>query len=441
MVGLVVVAACGGRGGVEVDVHVKATGAKTVELWLSTSECRTPDGQKACTSGVTWRANMPAVEPDRVFTIDNTELFTSSVDATGTGVFTLTADVPTTLVRVAAIGYDDAMKPVGYAVVVDNADVPAHRSEFWSIDLMPTSDIEDTATTLDGSPHVHVWRPTAVPPDRPDLQPAQLAACLAIETMTNDGPYYEFMLPPDDHDCDDHFDSDSLECKRFQFDYDSSGVDGDCATTMGMPSGACVLGRSGCTDGSKAFGCAQGSEVRCTIDPICAACGGPNLDTTCIDSLLSSATNPQQLDPTLPGGIECMFPSQSYHQCQLSNPYCTLELNIGASGRSCTELKFYDEAPPFSNPRSNLVIDQISFSVQPDSAAPCRYYLTWADGVMWGPTEHVRGLLDFRLDNNNHILVPYQIGFDPTGGTCPSGSANIATYSTTPTLGMATQCE
>ena len=402
-----VLAACGDHG-VELSVSVPPeicadTTSCHVELLIAPDECREGHQVPHCDRGVAW--DTATQKPDgKIFILNTDAIWTAPVDADRFARFRLDAVASeSTIARLIVIGYH-GKSVIGMSRLTD-LSIPLPRGEAWQIHLdPPLRDIADQSHG--GEDHVHIW-------ERHD--PA-MSKCLVLQHPNDPAGELEFVVPPGDTDCDDE----AIECDPFWAHYKSRA---DCVTLEGpIDPGTCTIGNNSCADGISAQGgtCVQLSQEVCMVSTICRDC--PKFADDCVKGALDDAFN---------NGSDMMHVTCSYPYNAISGAPCTdnardlgiIVLDPFMPTGACDLLQFIGASVPFGTPQPALTFGGLTFKPSRDSSMRCGFGIKFTAGMGSSTTMEQRGFLDFRVTTTQeHMLIPFQLGFEPIPGCPPAGT-------------------
>jgi hypothetical protein len=399
LVVVVVVAACSGDHGASLGVSVPP-GVTSVELLIAPHQCEQTLGNDACknANGVVWdTTRMPRA--GEVF-IQNTDEVLAATVENGEARFRLESTAGDDFVeRIVIIGYDDAKKPLAYAMLA-NVTVPIHNAVEWQVTLRVLPDIGNVAA--DG---VHVWKPKN-----------QAMTCVAYEH--SDGRF-DFIVPAGDTDCDDA----EPECNAFWWQF-KPDVNGAGCFTQAATDQPCLLGTGGCSDGAPggSTACSPTPQETCATDTFCAKCD--SIDTPCLEAAV-------ELAATADVFIACKFPADVTGQpCAgggmgVANNFGNtdaFEAPLANVGATCDTPALLAPKYPFATNGTLTTASGMKFSVNKTDAA-CTLQFRFeaaATPIVQGTSEHAMVALTVATATNGttRMLLPLVLGVEP--GVCPT---------------------
>jgi len=344
-------AGCFSDRGVAIEVDVGDTRATAVELYLGKTACdRSNPAGIACTT----IAPPDGTSPLRgtIWFRDDVSPYTAAVKG-HTATFQLTAETPTTLPIVIAVGTvpgDPDVRGVGAATLTDLA-IPVHSARVVTTTLAAANPVVPGQGPATGAAEdrVLVWAKHTPP-----------SSCVVVEHWSHGQAMRDFVVPAEDPDCDD---VSAPECNPAAYHgaRASGGADGapQClATAAGQP---CVLGNLGCRDGVPGYTgpCVPQGDQVCVPQLFCECTG---IDAACLQMKLDlGASVPHvdcdvpltdqlgvcpgpdstmiSLDPGYPAGTSCgdapMFSSLQLASYATTHDFAGITMELGKASAPC----------------------------------------------------------------------------------------------------------
>ncbi|MEO6777109.1 MAG: hypothetical protein ABI467_29540 [Kofleriaceae bacterium] len=375
-----------------IEVQTSDPSIARVELVLVQSACATCTGD----APPGWPLSMPAPAGPVYYQVPG-DRFTANVDG-GVAGFTLEPGSDDYLLRLVAIGFDRQGTAKGIVFVDRDFHIKQHLGEVVQLELAARDD------------SVIVWRA----PSAPDT--AQ--SCVAVLGATND-----FVVPPDDPDCDGV--TGAAECDAFWYEYAKPANTTVPQYCVEQPSAdqPCMIGtETGCVDGVSQAGCAPGNvcvPARACID--------------CTDPSLVECANHVGTDPA-PGvaRVHCVVPLVgavgNYASCTAGTAPINLDAQFGSNG-SCSPGLLPANAPLPVMPVPSLATDtgQGPATFLVSALVPsCQFTLLVMASVSAVPPRSVPGLVVLHGPTHT-IVMPLVVDYTSTGATACAGVATAPT--------------
>lgn len=402
------VAGCSARG-VVIEVRSLDPNVDTVELLVAPSACQ-DTSTVSCPRAIGWM--FPEVYPPRgsLFALfDDVQQTAQVVD--GVAKFQLAATTGNeSIARLAFVGTKAGIAVASY--VIKDAMIPQGSIENWRVSLEPIDPIPTDLPMPPGPTGTmrlsrgHAWR-------QPGVGAANHASCAALQSWNGSSWDTEYYTLPDDFDCDGFTNSDPLECNPYWANYNATS---QCVTTTGAVPGACMIGKSACTDGRpmNTNRCTQSDPGQCLPDALCQATGCTDpLDFACMQDALAMSSSALTW-------ADCQFPVTSTGDACGTNTGGMLQLALPMNpvGRGCGHQPlFIDPTVPLPLGSLDVVIGGAAIAVMAPSSLPCVVNLDWSTGTLIDPTASTAYLLDI-VFGARHLLLPLRIEF---GGQCAAG--------------------
>jgi len=390
--------------GLAISVDVGATGATSVELYLG-EPCDPANNPQGIDCQSIIPPNATGTMPGTVWFRDADARYSAQVRG-GVASFRLNADPATTLPIVLAIGMTTT-GAVGTATLRDLA-VPLVSASPRVIEARLVAAAPVAADVPAGTTdRVQVW-----------AKQAPASACVVVEHWQAGTPTRDFVVPPEDPDCDGA----AAECDPAAYlatlPGGSAGSPRCFAEGTGDRSATCLLGSLGCSDASGAL---AGTCAPLTGDQVCVPsqfCGCTSAGSTtgpdpgCLLSRIASAA-------TIPR-IECQVPSSA------SASPTKLDLCPNADRATIDMSRFYT-ADKCKQPQiGSLVLDDFDTShtfngAEFDLASPhdpCAFVINWKRGSRIAADATDVGMIELPTQRGT-VLLPLVLHFQNTCTAAP----------------------
>lgn len=300
MVALVVFGVgCFSDRGIAIEIDVGATGATSVELYVGNRRCTDPGEQGfRCDGGIAPPSIAAHLDGDVWYRDDVAPYF--AVVSGGKATFRLQADMVTTLPIAIAVGSTGPGTPALGTATLRDVTVPVDDARIVRAELVASGEVRpstDSATT----DRAMVWNQRETP----------ASSCVVVEHWTNGEVERDFIVPPDDPDCD----SVKEECDPGA--YLGSRLNDRCLIKPPNDAthGACRLGAFGCTD-------ERGPRDMCM-----------RLPRVCVPKAFCDCP----LTPSAQPSDDCLEMKASGALDEVSRIVCTVRLDPGNSLRACKD--------------------------------------------------------------------------------------------------------
>jgi hypothetical protein len=431
---VIVLAACGEKPG----VYVKISGSQSLDkvaVYIGKKPC-TDQGGTPCAIAPMGLRRIQPLDPGGTWFRDANTPFVASASG-GTARIHVEASGPNEIVQIVVLGLDATDTPIATGLV---RDVPVPMNDVANLSVTINDAVEATDNEEGTLPHPDgdYWLRWADPQAPTD--------CVLVEHWEGGTAMQTFVVPSEDADCDGYAASDPKECDDFVFQYSSKTANGNpsCAMNESVPANgthSCVLGGSGCIDGTGATGTCLplGTTTTCVPDAICnSACAQPN-NTSAFSACAGGIGGAVGLEvqctiyAVADQGVSCpptaTFTSPTTGKLILDGLFVT-------SGMSCQDVSFapVDSMYGLTGQLTGMKL----FTPAPGSArldvttrgstGACNFAMSWVDGIVNPNSSPERAVVDIRIDNGNHMLLPVKLEYSPCAYIQPTTTDGILCY-------------
>ena len=406
-------AACGEDPGVYLTIQAK--GVKQVAVYIGDSECTDSGGNPCGIAPMGGFDKIHPADPGGTWFRDSDRMFVAGV-SNGQARVRIQPNGKGDTVQVIVLGLDDQGAPM-LAKVIRDLKVPASDATSVAMTL-------DMAGAFDGKPHpsgtyVLRWQDPSAPTD-----------CVLLEQWENGKAMDAFIVPEDDGDCDGVPTLDTSgqrnknECDPYWFHFMDAIADNtaNCAESMDQVAGhaTCQLGGQACSDGAGVSGgCTRQGTTTCVPDAICnSACMNPG-DTTPLSMCTPSAPVVHCVIYRDDGGSPCSgtFTAATHGTLDLAPLFPNPARSIAELDLAMTDSLYVTQLQ-----QDKLLLPaptpvELDFTKQ--SGTSYIYDVMWKDSTAFDPNALATefGVVDIKVDNNNHMRLPLRVDFGSCTGT------------------------
>jgi hypothetical protein len=421
LVALLVVAACNGGQGVDIEVHQGSESIDAVELWLAYDVCKLQGTTDEC-DGIGWPSAQLRPSGD-VYTLGEDEkLVRTDVVVDGVAQLHLESTPKTSAPYIiAVVGYHGGSS--AGVKMLSGAEIPTDDQAHWRIELDDVGQVTENITADPGEKPTRnalVW---AREPLSTMRDVSGLTGCFAYQKWNDTDKQWEtkYIVPPSDPDCD----GDPPDCNPYW--YKASVSNARCVKNVTSPAGVCAVGRADCG--------AEMGDIACSAQTDPMICVGSNLCTRCADSPDLGACIKSEVSNigVIPAGMpmqQCpMFATDNGPCINTTSGMQGWRSNFFVGGGACAPNAANQNAVlrplilPFSGGMATMQLNNgasVFVHASPGPLGGCEVDITYTS--MQATTQKVPVIVAISYGPTREILIPVILDFDASQSVCPSPS-------------------
>jgi hypothetical protein len=413
LVAMLLLAACNGGQGVDIEVHQGSDSIDSVELWLAYDVCKLPNDQGEC-DGIGWPSAQQRPSGE-VYTLGEDEkLVRTDVIVDGVAQLHLEA-TPTNSAPyiIAVVGYHGGS--IAGVKMLSGAEIPTDDQAHWVIELNDVGQVTENTTADPGDKPTRnalVW---AREPLSTMRDVSGLTGCFAYQKWNDTDKLWEtkYIVPPSDPDCD----GDPPDCNPYWY---KAPVDSArCVANTPAAADVCAVGKVACASETGTSACAPTLDpLTCVGSSLCTRCAGsPDLGA-CIKNEVNNTSTPVAGMPIQ----KCMMQTDLDGPCFNSTSPFGWKSQFVVRNGTCSSAVLRPLLLPFSGGMQIMTLNNgANVSIHAGNTVEgCQVDLTYETNAASVALVPVVVAI---FNGPNQILIPVVLDFQkPAGGTCQTST-------------------